>query len=215
MNGQPVNPRDDDPDRIWEELYQPDVTALPPTPLSRQQKRSRRIALSVAGTTLSLLLLIGGGVALMVGSVFSLYTAIEQRDGAYLESHVDWAQLQPALRADLQRLASQGDAEGASSDAYLGRLIDTTTRAGRQPERLADILAARERWQANYGPIHPGLRDIVDSVQMLAGLEFRLDLIADPYTVVSGVSLCLRPSGHGGPGMRLITLGWPESGRHC
>ena len=215
MNGLPIVARDDDPDQIWDEIYRPGITPLPPTPLSRQQKRIRKIVLSVVGTVLSMMVLMAGGTALLVGSVLHLYTAIEQRDGAYLERHVDWMQLQPALRADLQRLAAEGDGNGPSSDAYLDKLIDTTSSAGRQPDRLADVLAARERWQANYGPIHPGLRDVLESVHVLAGLEFQLDLIADPYTVVSGVSLCLRPSGQGGPGMRLITLGWPESGRHC
>ncbi len=215
MNGLPMLPRDDDPDRIWDEIYRPGLTPLPPTPLSRQQKRSRKIALGVVGACMSMAALLAGGTALLVGSVFHLYTAIEQRDGAYLERHVDWARLQPALRADLQRLAAEGQGDGPTSDAYLRGLIDTTSNAGRQPDRLADMLAARERWQANYGPIHPGLRDIVESVHLLAGLEFQLDLIADPYTVVSGVSLCVRPSTQSGPGMRLITLGWPESGRHC
>ena len=150
----------------------------------------------------------------MLASVFALYQAIEQRDGGYLESHVDWSRLQPAMRADLQRMAAPG-LGAASSDAYLGRLIDTTMTASRKPQVLAELIATRARSEANYRPVNPGLRDVLDRVDILSGLEVKLDLMADPYTVVSGVTLCLRPYGQGTPGMRLFTLGWPESGRRC
>ncbi len=214
MNGLPVISDDDGTDAIWEEIYQPQSTALARPPSPRWSRR-RRWLLGLFGCVILGVLAVAGSGALIVHSANDLIFAIQHHDRAALERDVVWDRLEPALRRDLKTMASGADAEPTASTRYLAGLIDTTARAARDPGELAEVLSSRMHQSANYAPINPRLSDLLASIQLLDGAELRLDMIADPYTVVSGISFCIRPALAGVSGTKLLSVGWPETSRRC
>lgn len=214
MNGLPVIPSDDDA-LVWDELYRPGAAALPPPPLSPRGRKRRRWLFALLGGIALLLLAVGGSGAWVMMSANDLVAAITNNDGSALDAQVDWDRLQPALQRDLQTMADSANTGHTGTAGYLAGLIDITAKADRDPNRLANVLSAREHQSANYAPIQPRLSDLLASFQFVGGTEIRLDMIADPYTVVSGVSLCVKPALSVGAGTRLLSVGWPETGRRC
>ena len=214
MNGLPVIPSDDDA-LVWDELYRPGAATLPPPPLSPRRRKRRRWLLAMLGGLAVVLLTVGASGAWMVISANDLISAIEHNDGAALDGKVDWNRLQRALQRDLHTMADAGPSGPTGSAGYLARMVDVTMQADRDPGRLANVLSAREHQWGNYAPIKPKLSDLLASFEFLGGTEIRLDIVADPYTVVSGISLCVKPALTSGAGTQLLSVGWPETGRRC
>jgi hypothetical protein len=212
-----------DPDRAWDELYEAEPQ-LPPRPVSPKRRRFRRL---VWRSLLGVVLLVGaaGGVGYFaVMQVAQMLRAVSTGDAAYLETHVNWPELQQGLRTDLLQLAQDAQtrslgagAPAVATQAYLSRLADTTVSAERQPAKLSHVVLGRvfsgERFWARVAD-----RTLVDEgggVHLLGGGGVRLDFDRDPLAFPSGISLCLRLRPTDSAWLQMFRLGWPESGRRC
>ncbi len=213
MNGRPVLKNTDE---VWEELYQPDASALPPPPRSLLARRKKRLLAAILVCLVVLTLaFVGAGASFLIATI-DLYADIQRRDGRKLEAEVDWPLLQRSLRQDLTDLAGSGVDSSASSAEFLNALVETTIQGLRQPEQLARTVVARTRSMVGPGALgHLVLTDILDWFHYQDGGNIRIDLPADSYAVVSGVSLCFRPTSYMLPKLKLSGVGWPEIRRHC
>jgi hypothetical protein len=222
-----TNPEDLDQD--WDELYATEAarSAMPPEPKPEppRRRRIRRWAWwSVGAVFLSAGAAAGFGF-LVTQSSLRLLTAIGASDGSYLESHVDWPDLQRGLRDDLLRFAREAQvpslttaAPAASTQSYLNHLIETTVSAQRRPERLARVVDERVfpgRGSAR-DPETGGLADAAGPAHLLTGPALQLDFATDEsYAGNFGIGLCLRLNDTLPTSVRLFRIAWPEIARRC